>query len=321
MTDKQNSIRAELGTLGEKGAAFFDSASSVLEEMGHGSGFAPYSSPSSWEVLPQELKEISCGLRERLVKLGIGILDAAKLSPLLGTADLKQIRLSLREMSASLRFREFEHHDTYVITEEDRAYGMIPEEETEGKTSVAAAASQFRRASENLLEKLDFTLPSPEKLSRAIVAAETAAVRRYRSNTAFIMMQIDDKNPRLEDIKWCIKDVFICFGIDAVRSDEIEHQDVLTQRILDEIATSKFLIADLTGERPSVYYEVEFAHACGKRLILYREKGTQLHFDLSVHNVPEYENITDLKSKLTKRLEAITNKPGKDSAPRAARTN
>ncbi len=327
MADKENSVRAEISTLGpelatlaEEGAAFFDSASRILEEMGLSWNVLAPNGASTWEVLPPELKETSDGIRDRLLKLGIRILDAAKLSPLLGPADLKQIRLHLREMSASLRFKKFEHSDTYAITEEDRVYGMIPEEESEDRTNVDSAKRLFRNASEALFWKLDFILPSPEKLSGAIVAAETASVRSYRPNTAFIMMQIDEKNPRLEDIKWCIKDVFKSFGIDAVRSDEIEHQDVLTQRILDEIATSEFLIADLSGERPSVYYEVGFAHACGKRPILYREKGTRLHFDLSVHNVPEYENITDLRNKLTKRLEAMTNKVGRDSTSKPART-
>ena len=40
---------------------------------------------------------------------------------------------------------------------------------------------------------------------------------------------------------------------------------------------------------------VGYAHALYRRLILFREKGAALHFDLLVHNVPEYENITDFK--------------------------
>lgn len=122
------------------------------------------------------------------------------------------------------------------------------------------------------------------------------------------MMAIDDSKPELEDIRAGIKEVFEEFGIEAVTANEIEHEEAITDRIMSEIEAGEFLIADLTYERPNVYYEIGHAHALNKRVILVRKKGTTLHFDVAHRNCPEYENATGLKTLLRRRLEVITNK-------------
>lgn len=136
--------------------------------------------------------------------------------------------------------------------------------------------------------------------------SEIDKIERVNPNTAFILMRIDPSNPELVNISNAIKAVCGNFGIMPVCADDIEHQEQITNVVLREIRRAEFLIADLTGERPNVYYEVGYAHAINKRPVLIRKSGTKLHFDLSVHNVPEYQNITELITLLSKRFEAIT---------------
>lgn len=148
-----------------------------------------------------------------------------------------------------------------------------------------------------------------EEYQRLQADSTTPASRPHQDvipNTAFIIMQMG--RAEYDEVRDVIKKVCLGFGIEAVRADDIEHQKKITDVVLERIRTAQFLIADLTGERPNVYYEVGYAHALGKEPIMYRRSRTRLHFDLSDYNVPAYKDIANLEAKLTRRLRALLNK-------------
>lgn len=136
-------------------------------------------------------------------------------------------------------------------------------------------------------------LPESEPLATAI------------PNSVFILMSMDPKDDSLVDIHNAIREECASFDLSATRVDDIEYQDRITDLILERIQDSEFIVADLSGEKPNVYYEVGYAHALGKHPVLVRKRDTRLHFDLLVHNVPEYKNVTELREILRRRFEAI----------------
>ncbi len=140
---------------------------------------------------------------------------------------------------------------------------------------------------------------------KIIESQPNPAKERTEKDTAFIIMSMDPNNFDLVDVLNGIKAEFESFGISAIRVDDIQEQNIITEAILQRIRISEFLIADLTYERPNVYYEVGYAQAHGKRPMLIAKDGTRIHFDLTVHNVIYYKNVTELKAKLKKRLSAV----------------
>lgn len=304
-----DALRERLSRLGRDADEYFNWVDKFVSEARSSPEFEQrYRYDPVWTCVTAEHQAAATKISDALTELVHDIVEASGVSPLISEVDLKDLRVALREMHSGLRFRRFHHWGANAVSDEDRFLYVEPAGHREEDISLSEAHHEFALAFQKVeqLSKLIFASGTP--LATAIARSDTDLVKRYRSNTAFIIMWISKEHPELEDVKECIKKVFKEFGINAVRSDEIEHQDTITSRILDEIASSEFLIADLTGERPSVYYEVGYAHAIGKRPILYRRARTPLHFDLSVHNAPEYENNTDLEKQLRRRLSVLTNK-------------
>jgi hypothetical protein len=150
-------------------------------------------------------------------------------------------------------------------------------------------------------------------INRATSRVETASKFEgsQTTNIAFIMMSISATDPTLEDSLNAIKRATTQHGIEAVRVDEIEHSKKITDVILEQLRRARFLVCDISTERPNVYYELGFAHGIGKEVILVAREGTTLHFDIKDYNVIFYKSYSDLESRVAKRIgDAIATQPG-----------
>lgn len=95
------------------------------------------------------------------------------------------------------------------------------------------------------------------------------------------------------------------FGLNPIRIDEVQDSGQISDQVLDCIATSKYVLVDLTGERPNCYYECGFAHALGKNLILTIREKEPIHFDLAGYRFIQWGTESDLRHKLRKRLKSL----------------
>lgn len=72
-----------------------------------------------------------------------------------------------------------------------------------------------------------------------------------------------------------------------------------------DLRRARVVVADLTLERPSCYYEVGLAQALSRRVVLIAERGTPIHQAHDRDKVIFYDSLDDLSTKLTRVLRPI----------------
>ncbi len=117
----------------------------------------------------------------------------------------------------------------------------------------------------------------------------------------FIAIWFDD--PMQKARETIMKAIKFC-GYEPIIIDIKEHNNQIVPEIFKEIENSKFVVADLTGQRGGVYYEAGYAIAKEKKVILSCKEGESTHFDVAQINTIYWKDETDLFERLTKRIEA-----------------
>lgn len=85
--------------------------------------------------------------------------------------------------------------------------------------------------------------------------------------------------------------------------DQIFHESML-ERIYNQINKADLIIADMTGRNPNVFYEVGYAHALGKKVILLTQRADDIPFDLKHYPHIVYSgSIVQLRDELQRRVQ------------------
>ncbi len=118
-----------------------------------------------------------------------------------------------------------------------------------------------------------------------------------------ILREFDERFAKVES-------VVATFGGILVRIDREHALEDLVTRIKKEIHASAFIIADLTDERPSCYFEAGYAEALRKPVIYMASQNsvlkpgtpTKIHFDIHM-NIIYFSNHQELSEKLNNTIE------------------
>lgn len=298
-----DNLLVDLTTIQADAALYFDEVGAIglpaLEDL---------SARSRFGRLPAGVQAKANAITSTLIALASRVGPALRRSPLLSELDAVNAGHDIKQMRSAIYFAKYLYCGPEILHDEGTFLGVQPgwQSDDEPIIDFAKAKQLFARACDILRRAIELVGKPASSVGIDLTVPEVAAGPAIRPNTAFIMMAMEKGRSDLDDVADTIKRACKAFGITAMRADDIEHEDVITKRIIDQIRTSEFLLADLTRERPSVYYEVGYAHALGRRVILYRKEGTNIHFDLAAYNCPEYPNLRGLENMLVRRLETLT---------------
>ena len=131
----------------------------------------------------------------------------------------------------------------------------------------------------------------------------------FGSNTGFCAMWFSDPSCKSEEA-WLngINLAIEGAGYESVLIKDRDHIAGIMDEVFAQIRCCRFVIADLTGHRPNVYYEAGFAQGLNIPVIFTCQKDDldKKHFDISHLNILEWDanDFGNFKKRLEKRIES-----------------
>lgn len=135
-------------------------------------------------------------------------------------------------------------------------------------------------------------------------AAELGRQHKEQGTAVFVAACFDED---LAETREAISGILVELGYIPKQVNREPHNNLIDLEIFKLIRESRFVVADLTCNRPSVYYEVGFAHGLGLEVVLtcredhfddYSAELKHVHFDLGHRNILKWKVPADLAETL-----------------------
>ncbi len=122
-------------------------------------------------------------------------------------------------------------------------------------------------------------------------------------NYVFVIMSFD---PKYDDTYEAIKmggKLVKEYDLEIQRVSEHKGDYIITERIERSINRAEVIICDVSEKSPNVYYELGYARAKNKKIILTAKTGTELPFDVRQYSTKFYNSDIHLQKIIKDELE------------------
>ncbi len=167
---------------------------------------------------------------------------------------------------------------------------------TSDKVSSPAQLFNIGDLAKEVAKELSQILSIEQKLSEQ----ENNTDNNYDENLVFVIISFSSD---MEAVFEGIQAAGDKHGLRVERVKDVMGDYRITDKIIEMIQKSRLIVADLTHERPNVYFELGYARGLGKTVITTAREGTAVHFDVKDWTCTFYNDSRVLERHLIKRFE------------------
>ncbi len=146
---------------------------------------------------------------------------------------------------------------------------------------------------------------------RKIAKDTVSLAARLISSRQVVVVMSFSHDPKLEDAYESFQEICGEYQYECSRVDNTNSVGRIVPEIGARIKKAAFIIADVTEEKPNVYYELGLAQGLNKPVIVTAFKGTTLPFDVADIPTIFWEGQRQLKDKLKERVALIASSQGR----------